>query len=180
MFFNEVELKQNQRDVVDSKHSVFDFSKGFDHTIIFIILIIFMFFFNNIMSYMTKILIKLNLHKEVKSIDEMDFNENLGSYFECIIGQEQKRWFTKETHMRNKLNIKQVDDTCYEFLKKSHRKRKYIMNITNFDILFNPDYAENLFYSKMGQRDDNVNSDTIIQLLYLGEQRYNGVTDYKL
>lgn len=123
------------------------------------------------MSFLTKVWIKLKLHKEVKPIDEMDFDENLGSYFECIIGQEQKRWFTKETHMRNKLNIKQMDDISYEYLQKSQRKKKYILNITNFDILFNPDYAEKLFYSKMGQRDDNVNSDTIIQLLYLGEQR---------
>ena len=32
-------------------------------------------------------------------------NEQLGSYWECISGLDQKRWFTRETHHRKNLGI---------------------------------------------------------------------------
>lgn len=35
------------------------------------------------------------------SADDMHVDENLDKYWECLPGQEQKRWFTKEAHLRN-------------------------------------------------------------------------------
>ena len=61
---------------------------------------------------------KAEKNKWMKSFDEnLNFiaitDEKLGVYFKCIKGLDQKRWFARETHLRNVLNIKCLDDESY-------------------------------------------------------------------
>jgi len=63
-------------------------------------------YFNKFTSILIKIFQCIGLFEKKEDKERDYFNEKIGEYWECIIGQEQKRWFTKETHMRNKLNIK--------------------------------------------------------------------------
>ena len=100
----------------------------------------------------------------------MNIDENLDSYWQCLPGQDQKRWFTKESHLRKQLNIKQLDDANFEKLRTTKRRKQYISNVVNYDILFCLDYADKLFYTHMGRRVENETSDAICQLLYQGEE----------
>ena len=86
MFFNEVEVKQNQRDIVKDGHHLFNFEKGVDHTVFVLIFIPFFIFFSKIFELMFKCLKSLDLHNKVDKVEEKDFDENLGTYWECIIG----------------------------------------------------------------------------------------------
>ncbi len=106
-------------------------------------------------------------------------DEKLGVYFECLKGLDQKRWFARETHLRNQVNIKTLDDESYKLLSKKRRGEKYISNIACYDILHNPFYADALFYTSMDQRIkyegkiEHYSSDLIAQHVFMGEERYD-------
>lgn len=68
--------------------------------------------------------------------DDLNVDENLGKYWQCISGQDQKRWFTKESHLRKQLNIRQLDDENYEQLQTQKRGKHFICNTINYDLLF--------------------------------------------
>ena len=74
---------------------------------------------------------KLGLYTQLKDFDEnweyqKDINEELGCYWECITGLDQKRWFARETHHREALGVKLLSDENYQCLKTSKRGKKYI------------------------------------------------------
>ena len=75
-------------------------------------------------------------------------DENLGTYWECLLGQQQKRDFTKEAYGRQNLNMKFMDDESYEDMRttKGHSKingqSKFIQNVFSYDMLRNPLYAD--------------------------------------
>lgn len=86
--------------------------------------------------------IKAKIYKKIKGMDEdwnitASINENLGKYWECIPGMKQKRWFTKETHLKEHLKIQTMNDESLQILKSSKRGNKMIGNIFNYDILMN-------------------------------------------
>ena len=100
-------------------------------------------------------------------------NENLGHYWKCIGGLEQKRWYAKEMHLREHLNIKLMDDDELMYLKRSQRGKNCITNAVNFDILSNMRYADAFFYTPMDVRSENHSSDMVARILYLAEQPYD-------
>ena len=131
-------------------------------------------FFDQFFNGLRYIAYKFNYLKYVKGIDfdwniNLTVNENLGNYWNCIKGQLQLRWFSKELHLRKKLGISTIDDRGLEMLRTTHRKSKYISNIVNYDILANQRYIDRFGYITMDQRKENNRSDYISQILYLGE-----------
>ena len=106
-------------------------------------------------------------------------DENLGSFWECLPGLEQKRWYTTELYLRNKLQIRPiVDDPSFESLRKSKRKHQIMSSIFNYDILSNFRYTDIFFYHNLDQRlelggkIDHASSDIISNLLKMGEKQY--------
>jgi hypothetical protein len=95
---------------------LFDFSKGIDASIIFLIFLPFFIQIRPILRFFSMQLHKRNAHK--KSVLHVDgdwnivesINENLGCYWECLQGIYQKRWFTKELYNRKNLNKKTLED----------------------------------------------------------------------
>lgn len=79
--------------------------------------------------------------------------------------------FTRETYSRHKLNMKRLDDDAFEELRKTKRKGRYIRSTFNYDILSNQDYAEAFAYYNIASPYRGSDSDTMIQLLNLGERR---------
>jgi len=55
-------------------------------------------------------------------------------------------------------------------LRTSQRKRKFINNIYNYDILTNIRYADKMFYTQMTMREKDDTSDYVSQVLYYGEE----------
>lgn len=83
---------------------------------------------------------------------KVDIFEDLGNYWKCLSGMDQKRWFAKELYNRNKLNIKTLDDYNMSVLSVSGRDKKIISNVCNYDILQNEKYADMFFYTQMERR----------------------------
>jgi len=110
MFFNETTIMEKQGQIFRAHHHWFDYSQGVDHTLFLIIFFPFFLFFRQFTNGFIKCLECLQIFSSRQFQGKAFLNENLGNYWQCIIGQEQKRWFTKETHLRKELNIKQMDD----------------------------------------------------------------------
>ena len=115
MFFNEVNSIQNKNDTPDPGHYPFDFSNGLDASIllfVFLPLVV----FGNFNNWLMKKFIKfINLAQEIKICDDnweivINIDEDLGNYWNCLPGIEQKTMYVKELHMRETDNIKQLDD----------------------------------------------------------------------
>ena len=117
IFFNQVLPLNFMTDVQKSYHVPFDYSEGVDHTILmFINVFVFIFFrtiFKSIRKCYRKCYHKKDSKMERKDVDELHADEDINDYWQCIPGQDQKRWFTKETHMRKTLNIRHLDDVNY-------------------------------------------------------------------
>ena len=107
-----------------------------------------------------------------------DLNENLGNYWKCISGLDQKRWFTKEIYLRNTQKIRTIDDYNLTLMGLSGRGEKCISNTCNYDILQNEKYADAFFYTQMERRTLRFqfeSSDIVTKLLYMGEEKIRDV-----
>lgn len=89
------------------------------------------------------------LRLDVPDRKEMRYtDENLGTYWECLLGQQQKRDFTKEAYGRANVGMRFLDDESYEDLRttnghaKLNKESKFIQNIFSYDMLRNPIYAD--------------------------------------
>ena len=105
---------------------------------------------------------------------KVDLNENLGNYWKCISGIDQKRWFTKEIYLRSKLKIRTIDDMNLTLMGNTGRDEKCITNTCNYDILQNEKYADAFFYTQMERRTLKFlfeSSDIVSKLIYLGEEK---------
>ena len=101
-----------------------------------------------------------------------DINEDLGCYWNCIKGLDQKRWFARETHHRYHLGIKVLTDDNYECLRTAQRGPKYIQNLPNYDILTSIRYIDAFYYTQIGHRHEDESSDMVVRLLSLGLPKY--------
>jgi len=88
---------------------------------------------------------------------EVDVNENLPPYWNCLSGTEQKKWYSNEVYMRNSLQIATISNDALERLRTSKNKKKHqhvdkhhdlcidkdshILGTCNYDILNNDFYA---------------------------------------
>ena len=64
--------------------------------------------FERCMNLQKRILSKLGFSNQLKGLDNdwnvvSNINERLGNYWECLTGQDQMRWYTKEIYQRNQL-----------------------------------------------------------------------------
>jgi hypothetical protein len=57
-------------------------------------------------------------------------DEQLGTFWECIPGLEQKRWYTNELYLRNELKIQPIVDLpSFERLRTTQRKHYCLSSI---------------------------------------------------
>ena len=102
-----------------------------------------------------------------------DVDENLGVYWDCLPGMKQKRWFAKETHLKEHLQIQTLNNRSLEMLRTSTRGKKVLSNTVNYDILSNQTYSDQFFYQWMERRSENESSDMVAKILYMGESQLN-------
>ena len=76
-----------------------------------------------------------------------DVDEQLGEYWECLRGMDQKRWYLKEAYLQRDMCIRTMDDQGLKKLRTSNRAKKFISNIFSYDILMNFRYADAFFYT---------------------------------
>ena len=152
MFFSEFNTIKTKSDVMNPGHTLFDYSKGVDATVMVLVfapLICWSRLNNHLMK---KLIQKLRIAKKLAFCDEewnitVDINENLGDYWQCLTGIDQKRWLAKQVRNRKCLNIRQLDDDQLTKLRTAKRGSNWIHNICNYDILSNFAYADALNYT---------------------------------
>lgn len=84
---------------------------------------------------------------------------------------DQKRWYLKEAYLQKDLGTRTLDAEGLNQLRTSKRGKKYISNICNYDILFNFRYADALLYSPLAMRRENLTSDYVSKMIYMGDDR---------
>jgi len=98
-----------------------------------------------------------------------DVDDELGEYWQCITGMEQKRWYLKEAYLQKDLATRTLDNTNFEKLRSTKRGKKFISNIPTYDILGNYRYADAFFYTPLAIRQENTTSDYVSKIIYMGE-----------
>ena len=92
IFFNEASEKETSTDQRNPNHFLIDFKDFPDHTFIFLLFIPVFLFFEQLFNGLRIVASKCKLLKELRGIDlywniDIQVNENLGNYWNCIRGQ---------------------------------------------------------------------------------------------
>lgn len=113
MFFNEYSLVEEANDEVqDSGHHVFDLPL---HTLPLLFAIPIVLFHEPLINFVTRNFQKFGWLSDFKNLRKFDnkeliVNENLGQFWQCLSGIDQKRWFTQEQYFRKHLKLSRLDD----------------------------------------------------------------------
>ena len=83
------------------------------------------------------------------------------------------------------MGIKTISDGALEKLRTAKRRKYFIKDTINYDILQNKNYADQFVYSvqSVGKDQDHVSCNLVASLIYLGEKRletadYNHHSDH--
>lgn len=82
-------------------------------------------------------LLSLKIMTEEK---EVEVDEKLGSYFECLGEGERKRWLAEEVSNRHRLGIQTIGGWTMEKIRTTLRGKKTIKGTANYEILSNERY----------------------------------------
>jgi len=72
--------------------------------------------------------------------EDVEVDENLGSYFECLSVADRKIWLAEEANNSRRLNFRTVGDWTFEKLRTTFGGKKVVKNAPNYEILANPNY----------------------------------------
>ena len=64
--------------------------------------------------------------------------DGLETFWKCLNGLDQKRWYANELYHRKKVDLGFLDDAQKQKLSESTRGKKHITPIYNYNILTNP------------------------------------------
>ena len=202
MFFNEIHTLSNASESKYSNHLMLDYSRGPDHTILVLLFVFIFVFQKHWFKVIQKLSQKVKLIDKVENLgnfhqdhddeekhhhhkasmshfnDDWEFHghvdENIGSYWECLSGIDQKRWVARELHIQKKLNLKSLDNTNFGNLCNSTRQKKCISSICNYRMLENHEYANSMYFFHIQDRNTDWKSevsDVVYLLLEIGEDR---------
>lgn len=93
-------------------------------------------FFNNVF---TTCLEKVDVCEKQK---EIDIDENLGNYFDCLTLLSRKSWYIEEMHLRQKFDIETLNDRALTRIKEAKNKSRVIKDCPNYEITSNFKYAD--------------------------------------
>ena len=78
--------------------------------------------------------------KIMEQESEIEVDEKLGSYFECLSVIDRKIWLAEEAKNSRKLGIRTVGDWTMDKLRSTFGGKKVVKNAPNYEILANPNY----------------------------------------
>lgn len=78
--------------------------------------------------------------KIMEQESEIEVDEKLGSYFECLSVIDRKIWLAEEANNSRKLGIRTVGDWTMDKLRSTFGGKKVVKNAPNYEILANPNY----------------------------------------
>ena len=91
IFFNEISEKLIKKEEYDPNHKLFDYSKGLNHTALFLLYIPLFGFFRPFIKLLRRIASFFKFFNQPKGIDldwniDLNIDEDLGNYWNCLRG----------------------------------------------------------------------------------------------
>lgn len=85
---------------------------------------------------------KILLYTGIISEDkEIEVDENLGNYFDCLNDNIRKAWLIEELHMRKNYHVNSLSEDLITHCKAKHHHHKTIKDTPNYVITWNYRYA---------------------------------------
>jgi hypothetical protein len=78
--------------------------------------------------------------KIMEAESEIEVDEKLGSYFECLSVIDRKIWMAEEANNSGRLGIQSIGNWTMEKLRTTYGGKKVVKNAPNYEILANPNY----------------------------------------
>ena len=73
--------------------------------------------------------------------EDVEVDEDLGSYFECVPTYYKKRWVAEEVYMRKCLGLKTLSNRALHRIRTTRGKNKTLKNSPNYEVLSNDKYV---------------------------------------
>mmetsp|Transcript_39255 Transcript_39255/g.37673 ORF Transcript_39255/g.37673 Transcript_39255/m.37673 type:complete len:291 (-) Transcript_39255:46-918(-) len=165
IFYNRVVAKTYRSDPTLSTHHPLDIEldQSFPLLIMGLLILLALFFDNTCQN----LLVKAGLMSHDK---EIEVDEKLGKYHECLSLLHRKAWRVEELHMRKHFGISTINDALFQNLQSTDFTGKKIKNCHNYQIVTNPKYAADFQYTPVEMRDtleEQENSDFVLKILNL-------------
>ena len=139
MFFNENREIAHLNVSPDPGHPLVSFKYGVNHTHLVLLFLIYLVIASLFGDWLYAALDKCGFARKQKKVD---VDEGLDSYWEALVGKEQKEWYAAECYQRKNLGIKTVSDKGLERLRTAKRLKKHFEGSYNYEIVNNPRYCE--------------------------------------
>lgn len=185
IFFGEKQEKIHNNKVSDPKHHLIDHGHNLNQTHMLLILI-FIFFvkkfivdtIGNCIKNIAKYCCQVQWEHDIQG---EDVEEQIGSYWDSLTGDDQKIWYASEIYSKYRFGITSVNDDALELLRTKDRRKapkikgkvaKFIEGDSTYDILKNVTYQQDFQYNSIEQRnelEDFLLSDMILRALNLDE-----------
>jgi len=153
IFFGKKSDLRHNNQVTDPLHDLFSTGDGLNQThMIFAVLLAFAakkFFHDFLFGCVKTCLQQCGFFRD-EDVEGKDVEENIGSFWESLTGDDQKIWYANEVYGRSQYGISSVNDEALERLRKTDRRKvkqekhtkKYIQGDSRYDILSNYKYQE--------------------------------------
>jgi len=170
-------LERANGEQMDPQHYLFDWSDGVDGPLLILLsipcIIFHSWIIKKVSSFYGCIGVLRNLEKLRKlQEDDINIDEALGHYSECLSGIDQKRWYCQEQYNRKYLGIETMDHEQLYLLQTCKRQDRLMMNIPNYDIMSNIRYCDSFNFTQLDRRFENSSSDFVSQIIQVGEDRH--------
>lgn len=143
-------------------------------------------FFSKIIHFFTLLIQQCgflkNLYKVRKLIKrEVSVNENLGNFWNCISGIDQKKWYATELYHQKKLRLLTLNEDQMKCLSQSQRGEKLINSNCSYHILDNSKYCDWFFYTPVDRKvQSQKTSDMVAMLLLIGEDKIRRMDELRM
>ena len=106
----------------------------------------------------------------MKKENEIEVDEKLGKYFNCLSHFYRRVWRLEELQIRTQYNVQTMDDNAFNALHETTLPLKSIKQCHNYSIVSNPKYAAMFQYTPIEMRDteeEKINSEAVLKVLNL-------------
>eukprot|EP00347_Sterkiella_histriomuscorum_P007945 403346963 len=165
IFENQVNHKQYRTDTITTDHTGYDVAADQSLPCFFMGIAMFIFVFSN--DWFVSILIKLKI---MKQNEDIEVDEQLGSYNLCLGMKNRQQMLFEEHYFRKEFGIKTLSNEAFKQLRHSQGHNKVIKTCHNYQIVSNPKYYQAFQYTPVDLRntpEEKIASDAVAKMLYL-------------
>jgi hypothetical protein len=148
IFSNEVSAREHKSDPVITHHKGYEIIPDQSLALFIMACLTALFLFVSGLLHSILGCFGIDIHNK-----EIEVDEKLGTYYECLGKQIRKAWLVEEMHKRRDLGVKNLTDDMINHCKTSHSHNKIMRGIPNYEITWNTRYASMFQFTPVEMRD---------------------------